>query len=284
MDNVRVLLLAMTGFGNNALKVLVGKPFIDVTGVFAPPKEKKPFPYYECEKIYDLATSLKIPLYEGLVLKERETIGLIISLRPDLIVVAGFNQIINRDIISIPRYGIINVHPSLLPKYRGATPTTWALINGEKETGVTVHFIEDESIDSGAIIEQSRMRIEPDDTDGALRFRLAALSEKTLAEAIRLVFQNDKSKFMRQNESDATYYPKRSLKDAEIDINRPFNEIISRIRAMTPYPGAFIYYGGKKYTVKFAELLKEKSPLTCGVSEGHLIIKTLKGAAKFYTI
>ena len=284
MDKIRVLLLAMTGFGNNALKVLAGEPLIEVVAVFTPVREEKPFPYYECEKLQDFAVSLGVSLYEGLVLKEKTTVGFIKSLAPDLIVVAGFNQIISKGIISIPKYGIINIHPSLLPKYRGATPTAWALINGEKDTGVTIHFIEDESIDSGSIIAQSRMRIEPDDTDGALRLHLAVLSEKTLAEAIRLVLQNDKSKFMRQNESDATYYSKRSLKDAEIDINKPFNDIINKIRAMTPYPGAFIHYGNKKYSVEFAELLKGKNPLNYGVGKGHLIIRTLDGAAKFYTI
>ena len=79
------------------------------------------------------------------------------KLSPDIIIVSSFNQIIPKPIISIPKLGVINIHPSLLPKYRGATPTVWALMNGEKETGVTIHFIEDERIDNGNIITQSRL-------------------------------------------------------------------------------------------------------------------------------
>lgn len=282
MDKIKVILFGMTGFGNNALKVLTGKPFIEVAGVLTPYREANPFPYYECEKIHDLAISLKIPLYEGLVFKEKKTIDFIRALEPDLIVIAGFNQIINKDIISTARYGVINVHPSLLPKYRGATPTVWALMNGEKETGVTVHFIEDERIDSGKIIAQSRLEIAPTDVDGTLRFRLAALSENTLAEALKLILKNDKNKFALQDESAATYYPKRSLKDAAIDINKPFNDIFNRIRAMTPYPGAYLQYNGKKYIVNGATLLNAKTCKNISWIEcEEPVVDTLEGIVKF---
>ena len=231
MEKVKVILFGMTGFGNNALNVLIKKPYIELIGVLAPKKQESPYPYYKCEKLHDVLIKNGIALYEGLNLKDKNNILLIESLSPDLIVVGNFNQIIPMDIISIPKLGVINVHPSLLPKYRGATPTVWALMNNEEETGVTVHFIENEKVDSGRIVLQAKLKIKPLDTDGSLRFRLAELSEKVLSEAIDLIMTKDKKTFPQQDESRATYYPKRALKDAEINMDR---EHIQRCYGIRP--------------------------------------------------
>ena len=157
MDKIRAILFGMTGFGNNALEVLLKHPSIRIIAVFTPEKEAGPFPYYECEKLQDAVLRSGIALYEGLHFEGEKTYDIIKKLSPDIIIVSSFNQIIPKPIISIPKLGVINIHPSLLPKYRGATPTVWALMNGEKETGVTIHFIEDERIDNGNIITQSRL-------------------------------------------------------------------------------------------------------------------------------
>lgn len=282
MDKIRVLLFGMTGFGNSALRVLISYPRIVLFGVVIAQKQDTPFPYYECEKLQDSVTKIGVTLYEGLNFREKKTIELIVSLCPDLIVVSSFNQIIPLAIISIPRLGVINIHPSLLPKYRGATPTVWALLNGEKETGVTVHFIEDERIDCGRIIAQAKLNIETPDTDGILRLKLAQLSESVLTSALNLIFTKDKKTFPLQNESEATYFPKRTLRNAEIDLDKPFNDIFNLIRAMSPYPGAYLIYNGVKYIVKSAVLTNEKTSnnLFC-VHNDEVLIDTLEGVVKF---
>lgn len=208
MDKIRVILFGMAGFGNNSLKVLTKEPFIELVGVVTPKRESSPFPYYKCKKLQDVAISKNIPLYEGLILKENKTYELIKSLKPDLIIVSSFRQIVPKNIISIPRLGVINIHPSLLPKYRGPTPTIWALMNKEKETGVTIHFIEDEKIDSGRIITHARLKILKSDIDSSLRKKLALLSEKALIKALQLILEKDKSFFLPQNNRKATYYPR----------------------------------------------------------------------------
>lgn len=285
MDKTKVLLFAMTGFGNNALKVLISQPFIKVIGVFTPKRQETPFPYYECEKLHDLVVNDGIALYEGLILRKESTYQLIKTLSPGLIVVSSFDQIIPETIISIPRLGVVNVHPSLLPKYRGRTPTVWALTNGEEETGVTVHFIEDKKIDRGRIIEQARLKIEPSDTDGTLRLKLAKLSEGVLAEALSLILIRGKETFPLQNESEATYYPKRTLNDAEINLGRPFRDIVNKIRAMSPYPGAYLRYNGKKYVVTGATLLNAKNPKDISkMEEEKLLVNTSEGIIKFQLI
>ncbi len=285
MDRIKAILFAKTGFGNNAFKVMQMHPLIELIGVFTNRREEKPFPYYECEKLHDAVTKANILLYEDLSLKKKEAYDAIKELSPELIIVGSFDQIIPDDIISIPRFGVINIHPSLLPKYRGATPTVWALLNGEEETGVTVHFIENAKIDSGRIITQARLKIEPSDNDGTLRHRLAVLSEEVLPDAINTLLTTDKRVFAVQNEAEATYYPKRSLNDAEIDLDKAFKEIVNRIRAMTPYPGAFIRYKDKNYVVRSAELVKDKNLFNVPEkSNGCFILDTLEGFVRFCTL
>lgn len=255
MAKIRTILFGMTGFGNSALEALTDHSAIDLVAIFTTRRQEKPFPYYPCDHLYAFAIKKRIPVYEGLNLRDIKTYKIIKTLAPGLAVVSSFNQIITNDIINLPKYGVINLHPSLLPRYRGATPTVWVLMNGEEETGITAHFIEDETVDSGRIIFQSILRIFQEDTDGMLRFRLAELSKVTLATAINLVLTQDKSVFVVQDETKATYFPKRSIKDSEIDVNKPFEEIINQIRAMTPYPGARLVYKRRKYLVKSARLL-----------------------------
>lgn len=283
MDKIKVLLFAMTGFGNAALKVLTRDPSVKLIGVVTPRRQNAYFPYYECEGLQEVALKSGIALYEDLTLNQNRAYQLIKTLSPILIVASSFNQIIPENVISIPKLGVINIHPSLLPKYRGATPTVWALMNGEKETGITVHFIEDERIDSGRIIIQNRLKIRPSDNDGTLRHRLAELSEKALSDALDLILTKDKNMFPLQNESEVTYYPKRMLKDAVINLNRPFKEIVNKIRAMSPYPGAYLKYNGKKYIVKTASLLLtgKTSEDIREIGKEEIMVETSEGIVKF---
>jgi methionyl-tRNA formyltransferase len=280
---MKVLLFGLTGYGNNAFKVLINTPSVEMIGVLTVKRPLNPFPYYECEKLHDVAFKHNIPLYEGLTLKEEKTYQLLKRLSPDMIVVSSFNQIIPQSIIVIPTYGVINVHPSLLPKYKGATPTVWMLMNDEKEAGVTVHFIENEKVDAGRIITQRTLKIDPSDNEGTLRCKLAKFSEIALAEALTLVVENPKDVFPLQNDAEATYYPKRTVKDAEIDLQKPFREILNTIRAMSPYPGARLTYDGKTYIVKNAMMVRKKSFADAeNIRARELVVETPEGMITFY--
>lgn len=282
MDKVKVLLFAMTGFGNNAFKALVEQPFINLLGVFTSKRQVTPFPYYECEHLYKIVQKYEIPLYEGLSFRDKVTVEMIKNLLPDVIVVSTFNQIIPQSVIDIPKFGIINVHPSLLPKYRGATPTVWALLNGEKETGITTHFIENEQIDCGRIILQTKLKIESNDTDGSIRPKLAKLSEKALINSMHLILRENKEIFPKQNESEATYYTKRTLKDAEINLDSSFKDIVRKIRAMSPYPGARLTYNGERYLATSASLINDKTIKRNKSDETEsIVVDSLQGKIKF---
>ncbi len=282
MDKIRVLLLGMTGFGNDALEALLEMRSVKVVGVVMPKSGTGCFPYYKCGQLRRIVKNNKIPAFQIDRLWDKKIKEKIRNTSPDLIITATFSRIIPGDIISIPRFGVINIHPSLLPKYRGATPTVWALMNGEAETGVTAHFIEDDKIDSGRIISRAKLRIRPSDTDGSLRYKLGRLSKKVLKKAVSLVLIKDKKYFSPQNETYASSYPKRTIKEAEIEMDKPFEEIWNRIRAVTPYPGAKLRCGRVEYIVDKISMIKKGAIRgNVRVTGSDIICKTRFGLFKF---
>ncbi|MDQ7822806.1 MAG: methionyl-tRNA formyltransferase [Candidatus Eremiobacteraeota bacterium] len=260
----KVLLFAMTGFGNSALKALAESASCEVAALFTSRRAESPFPYYDCPPLREEASRRAIPVYEGVDLRSEKGLGLASSFSPHLIIVASYNRIVPREVIQIPSRGVVNIHPSLLPRYRGATPTFWALARGEEHTGVTAHFIEDEHVDRGRIILQRSLAILPGDTEGSLRERLASLSEEVVKGVLEAVFTRKREEFPLQDEAQATSFPKRTEQDGELCLEWPFRDIRNRIRASTPYPGPYVVLEGKKYHVKGAALLSGEEVLPEG--------------------
>lgn len=280
----------MTGFGNNAFKVLQNNRRVKLVGVITPQRHKKPFPHYACKRLAVVVENTNINLFEGLILKDSKTCQLIKQLSADLIVVSSFNQIIPGNIIGIPQLGVINIHPSLLPKYRGPTPTVWSLANGEKYTGLSIHFIEDDNkIDAGKIISQVKVKIEFSDNNGTLMQKLAYKSENLLTSALEILIRgNKKTEFKIQNEEQASYYPRRLEEDAKIDLKMPFKKIRDKIRAMSPYPGAYLENNGRRYIVYGATLLTKKNKRS-NIKISHddkkfITTNTPDGLVEFYTV
>lgn len=175
--------------------------------------------------------------------KSPDFISAIKSLKPDLIVVVAF-RILPQEIFSIPKYGTVNLHASLLPKYRGAAPVNWAIINGEKITGVTTFFIE-HRVDAGDIIMQKSCEIKPEDDAGSLHEKLAALGAEVLLSTVKLISEHGMNiKLIRQDESLATPAPKIYRKDCRIDWCQPANRVYDFIRGLSPRPGAYTYLHG----------------------------------------
>lgn len=172
-----------------------------------------------------------------------ELAGILRYLEPDLIVVVAF-RILPREILEIPGIGSINLHASLLPKYRGAAPIHWAVMNGEKETGCSVFFLK-ERVDAGNVIRQIRTRIGPDETAGDLYERLRYLGAELLVDSIRQIERGD-IEGVPQDESEATPAPKLFRKDARIDLTRPCGEVHNRIRGLSPNPCGWLMYGDRQ--------------------------------------
>lgn len=172
---------------------------------------------------------------------------------PDAIVVVAFGQKIPGPLLNLPRYGCINVHASLLPKYRGAAPIQWAIMNGETETGVTTIYL-DEGWDTGDIILQKAIPIDEDATAGDLHDVLAQEGAELLVRTLELVGSGCAPR-IPQDDSRASYAPAITKEDARIDWSRPAHVIRNLIRGMSPYPGAYTFCNGRLLKIFKGEAL-----------------------------
>ncbi|MBI3353322.1 MAG: methionyl-tRNA formyltransferase [Nitrospirae bacterium] len=180
-------------------------------------------------------------------MKDEGFIKTLSELIPDIIVVAAFGKILPSKILHLPKHGCINVHASLLPKYRGAAPINWAIINGEKETGITIMQM-DEGLDTGDILLQEGIPIAKDDTTGTLSVRLSQLSVKLLIKALEAI-DVDRIKAIPQDNSKASFAPILKKGNGRIDWTREAENIYNMVRGMDPWPGAFTYYKGEVWRV-----------------------------------
>ncbi len=181
-------------------------------------------------------------------LREQEFIDEIKSLKPDIIVVVAF-RILPKSIFKIPKHGSFNLHASLLPKYRGAAPINWAIIKGERETGVTTFFLQ-EKVDTGNIIMQKSIDILQDETAGSLHNKLMELGAEAVYATVSLIEStNGNPPVSKQNNGEATPAPKIFKEDCRINFDNPVEEVYDFIRGLSPYPCAFTEYNGKKLKI-----------------------------------
>src|SRR5271154_3477113 len=186
-----------------------------------------------------LAEKLQLPVLQPLKARDEKFVSELRELKPDLIVVVAYGQILPQSILDLPRFGCLNVHTSLLPKYRGAAPIQRAIANGDTETGVTIMKM-DAGLDTGDIVAQRRTPIQPEDDSAALHDRLAQLGAKLLAQTIP-DYVTGKISPRPQPVEGASYAAKIKKEDGRIDWNQPAKTIWSRLRAFTPWPGAFTF-------------------------------------------
>jgi methionyl-tRNA formyltransferase len=204
-----------------------------------------------------VATRLGLPVHQPAKAREPASLATLQQLQPDLIIVVAYGQILPRGILEIPQQGCVNVHASLLPRWRGAAPIQYAILAGDLETGVTTMFM-DEQMDTGDIILQQRERIRPDDTAATLHDRLAAIGAELLVETVRKIAAGTAPRTKQASEL-ATYAKKLSKEDGRIDWMLPAVEIERRIRAFDPWPGAFAFLGDTMLKFWRAEVLPEES-------------------------
>ena len=221
-------------------------------------------------------------------MKDSELIKKIKDLDPDLIVVVAYGKILPREIIDIPKYGIINVHSSLLPKYRGASPIHSAILNGEKETGVSIMYIE-EGLDSGDVILMESCEITETDTLGTLHDKLKVIGAELLGKAITLI-EKEEVTSTPQDHTKATFVKPITKEEEKIDWSRPAEEVYNKVRGLNPFPGAYttfkdtvvkIYETEKdyeEYVGDFGEIvaLKKKHGPVVKLRDGNLILKNVK--------
>lgn len=242
---MRILFLGTPDFAVAALERIVGTDN-EVVGVVTQPDRKRnrgevsfcPVKQFAVEK------GIKVYQYESI---RKEGVEDIKAINPDIMITCAFGQIISQEILDIPKYGVINIHASLLPKYRGSSPIQWCLVNGESKTGVTIMRTA-LAVDSGDILLQKEIDILPEENAGELFDRLAVLGGQAIVEALEII-ADGRAVYTPQQESQATHYPMISKEDGKIDWSRSAREVFNKMRGFTPWPSAFTALDGKLFKI-----------------------------------
>jgi methionyl-tRNA formyltransferase len=193
--------------------------------------------------VKEAAIAANIPVHQPEKIRSPDARDLLNKLAPDCIVIIAYGQIIPASLLSIPQLGWINLHASLLPKYRGAAPINWAIANGETQTGLTTMRI-DAGMDTGDMLLQEEIGIAPEETAPELAQSMAEAGAPLMLETLRAL-ANGKLAPRPQNNDEATYAPLLKREDGRIDWNRPAQEIYNRMRGFTPWPGAYTSFRGQ---------------------------------------
>ena len=244
---MRILFMGTPDFAVPSLEALVAAGH-DVCGVFTQPDKPKnrgmklqPTPVKVCAQAHD------IPVFQPVKLRDGAALAQIQALAPELIVVAAYGRILPDDILAALPRGCINVHSSLLPKYRGAAPINWAVLNGDRETGVTImHMAHD--LDAGDIIDQAATPIDPDETVVSLHDRLAQLGAALLVKVVEEIAAGT-AKRTPQDHDKATLAPMLSRDLSPMDFTRPARELHNQVRGLIPWPAAVTELGGNRCKV-----------------------------------
>lgn len=244
---MKILFMGTPDFAEESLKALYDGGF-EVSAVFTQPdrpvgRGMKLLP----PPVKVLATAHETPVYQPEKLRDGTAMDMIRDIAPDIIVVVAYGRILPKEILDYPKYGCINIHGSLLPKYRGAAPIQWAVLNGESETGVTAMYMA-ESLDSGDIIDMRRTAIMENETAGELFDRLAVMGAELLCDTLRAI-ESGKAQRTKQNDEDATFAPPLKKEMCDIDWNCTGREILNKIHGLDPWPTAVTEIAGVRFKV-----------------------------------
>jgi methionyl-tRNA formyltransferase len=283
----RVVFMGSPDFALPTLKAL--SQHYDVVGVVTQPdrasgrgRELKPPP------VKLLAQKLNMPVFQPEKLRQPEAMEQLRSWNPDLIVVAAFGQILRKDVLELPPHGCINVHASLLPRWRGAAPINAAILHGDEETGITIMKM-DVGLDTGPILTQRSIRLTREDTAGSVFEKLSQLGADLLVETLP-DYLSGKIQPVPQPEDGATYAPMLKKEEGQLDFRRPAEELERRVRAFNPWPGSFMDFDGTLLKVHRAhveageaevgqKLIYRDQPAV-GAGNGLLVLDEVQPAGK----
>lgn len=278
---MRILFMGTPEFAVASLKRLVEDGH-QVCGVFTQPdKPKNRGHKMAFSPVKEYALTVGIPVYQPLKMRDGEALGIVRELAPELIVVAAYGKLLPEDILNTPPYGSINVHSSLLPKYRGAAPINWAILNGERVTGVSIMYMAKE-LDAGDVILCRETPIDPDEDAQALTARLALLGADALAEAVEQL-KNGTAQRTAQDHSAFTYAPMLDRSLSPMDFTRSAQQLHDQVRGLIPWPCASMTLDGRTVKVyrtaiggetalaagRIAEAGKQGLAIACG--DGRLL-------------
>ena len=249
---MRIVFIGAGDVGLPTLQALLKSEHLVVGVVTQPDKPVGRAQLISSPPIKKALAGAKMPILQPPRIKEREAIEEIRALMPDVIVVAAYGQILPRDVLEIPKIACLNLHASLLPRWRGAAPIQAAIVAGDPETGITVMYM-NEGLDTGDIMLQNKTNILRTETGGSLHDRLANIAPGTLLAALRLLAEGNATRIPQDN-ALATYAPKLKREDGRIDWSESADVIERKIRAFNPWPGAFMTIDGRNLKIFSASI------------------------------
>ena len=244
---MKIVFMGTPEFAVPSLRAL-GSAGYEVCGVFTQPdKPKNRGMRLQQSPVKQLALGLGLSVYQPAKMRDGEALGILQELAPDLIVVAAYGKILPTDILDLPRLGCINVHSSLLPKYRGAAPINWAILNGEDETGVTIQYMA-EGVDTGDILAQAKTPIDLNENAAQLYDRLAQMGAELLVETVKEL-EAGTAKPVPQDHSQASHASMLSREQSPMDWTRTARQLHDQVRGLYPWPSATAVLDGVRCKV-----------------------------------
>lgn len=252
---MRIVFMGTPDFAVPSLQMLIDRGE-NVCAVFTQPDKPKGRGHkLQAPPVKELALAHNIPVYQPATLRAEEPQRLLSELAPELIVVAAYGKLLPKAVLDLPKYGCINVHGSLLPKYRGAAPIQWAVINGEEMTGVTTMYM-GEGMDTGDMLLKAETPIGPEETAGELFDRLMILGAQLLGETLDALAAGVLQR-VPQDEAQATKAPMLSKELSTLKFHRPASELHDLIRGLNPWPCAVVELGGKRLKLLASKVVGE---------------------------
>lgn len=259
---MNIVFMGTPDFSVPTLECLIQSPHKVIAVVTQPDKPKGRGNEIAMSPVKEIALKHQIPIYQPARARAPEFIEEMRQLQPDAMVVIAFGQIVSKELLEVPRLGCINIHASLLPKYRGAAPIQWAVINGDKKTGITTMMM-DEGIDTGDMLEKIEIHLDPKETGGSLFDRLSMLGGELILSTLEKLSRGT-LKRISQNHEEATHVKKIPKTMGDIDWTMEAEAIERLIRGLNPWPSAYTSWNGKMLKIWEAEVLTGNGSGECG--------------------
>ena len=276
---MRVVFMGTPEFAVPSLEQLI-KDGHEVVGVFAQPDKPKGRGYkLAAPPVKEAALAHNIPVYQPVKMRDGEALGILKELNPEVIVVVAYGKILPKEILELPAKGCINVHGSLLPKYRGAGPIQWSVINGEKVTGVTTMYM-GEGLDTGDMILKEETEIGENETYGELHDRLCMIGAHCLSETMKLIEAGTAPREV-QNDEESSYAPMLNKEIAKIDFNKSAEDLHHLICGLSPWPVAYTYLDGTLLKIHRAVKASGKGQPGELIDKKKMIVACGEGALEF---
>ena len=287
---MRILFMGTPDFAVETLETLIHSEHEVIGVVTQPDKPKGRGGKVQFSPVKEAAIEAGIPVFQPNRVRDGAFIEQLRSILPDVIVVVAFGQLLTKEVLELPRYGCLNVHASLLPKLRGAAPIQWSVIDGDKESGVTIQQM-DEGLDTGDILLVEKYTFDPKETGGSLFDKLAKLGGPMILKVLQMAEEGSLQP-QKQDDAQHTYAKRLSKATGQMDFTKPAKELERLIRGLNPWPSAFCFLNGKMLKIWEADVIEDtvssdqdtEAGMIVDVAKDSFDVKTKDGLLRVYEV